>query len=59
VGAKWMNLAQDRYKLRAIVNTEMNIWVMQNAGSFLNAKRLSAFRGVSFFVLSRAFSRSM
>jgi len=28
VDANWMNLAQDRYKWKAIVNTEINIWVI-------------------------------
>jgi hypothetical protein len=33
----WIILARDRYKLRAVVNTVMNIRVASNAGSVLTS----------------------
>jgi hypothetical protein len=32
---EWNDLAQDRDKKRALVNTVMNLWRPQNAGKFL------------------------
>jgi hypothetical protein len=32
----WMHLAQDRDQWRAVVNTVMNLQVLQKAGNFLN-----------------------
>jgi len=52
-----MNPAQDRYKWINVVSTVLRLRVLQNVGSSLNAKRLSAFQGVPSFVLSRAFAR--
>ena len=31
----WNELAQDRDRWQALVNTVMNLWVSQNAGNFL------------------------
>jgi hypothetical protein len=31
----WIDLAHDRYKWRSVLNTSMNIRVIQNAGNFL------------------------
>jgi hypothetical protein len=36
-GMDWIHLAQDRDKLRAVVNTVMNIRVPHNAVSFLTS----------------------
>jgi hypothetical protein len=35
-GIDWINLAQERDKWRAPVNTEINIWVPKNIGKFLS-----------------------
>jgi len=35
-GVDWMNVAQDRGKLRAFVNTVMNIWCSIKFGGFLD-----------------------
>jgi hypothetical protein len=29
---EWIDLAQDKYKRRALVNAVMNLWVPKNAG---------------------------
>jgi hypothetical protein len=52
-----MNPALDRHKWINVVSTVLRLRVLQNVGSSLNAKRLSAFQGVPSFVLSRAFAR--
>ena len=31
----WIDLAQERDKCQALMNTVMNLWVPQNAGNFL------------------------
>jgi len=33
---EWIDLAQDRDRWRAIVNTAMNLWVPQSAGNLLS-----------------------
>ena len=33
----WMELAQDRYRFRELVNAAMNVLVSQNAGNFLTS----------------------
>jgi hypothetical protein len=38
----WIHLAQDRDQLRALVNTEMNLWVRYNVGNFF--ERLAGFQ---------------
>jgi len=37
----WMELAQDRYRWRALVSTVMNLRVAKNAGNFLTSCRTS------------------
>ena len=37
VGMDWIELAQDRDRLRTFVNAEMNLRVSQNAGNFLTS----------------------
>ena len=34
-GMDWIDLAQDRDRLRALLNAVMNLWVPKNAGYFL------------------------
>jgi hypothetical protein len=34
-GMDWIDLAQERDKCQALVNTVMNLWFSQNAGNFL------------------------
>jgi hypothetical protein len=36
----WINLAQDRGKLRAAVNAAMNLWFSQNGGNLSEAEEL-------------------
>jgi hypothetical protein len=36
-GVDWIHLDQERDRLRAGVNTIMNLWVPQNAGNFLTS----------------------
>jgi hypothetical protein len=36
-GMDWIDLAQDRDQLKALVNTVMNFWVPQNAGKLLSS----------------------
>jgi hypothetical protein len=42
-GMDWIDLAQDRDKWRALVNTGMNLWVTQNAGKFLSSCTIGSF----------------
>jgi hypothetical protein len=42
----WIDLAQDRYRLRALVNSVMNLWVPYNAGNYRVAAHLVASRVV-------------
>ena len=32
-GTDWIDLAQDRYRWRELLNAEMNLWVPQKAGT--------------------------
>jgi hypothetical protein len=41
-GMDWIDLAQDRNQWRALVNTGMNLRVLQNVGKFLRAVQLAA-----------------
>lgn len=34
---EWINVTQDRWHWLAFVNNEINIWVIENAGSTLTA----------------------
>jgi hypothetical protein len=42
-GMDWINLTEDRDHWRAHVNTEMNLWISQNAGKFLNSCTIDGF----------------
>jgi hypothetical protein len=42
-GMDWSDLAQDRDQWRALVNKEMNLWVLQNFGKFLSICRTGSF----------------
>jgi hypothetical protein len=39
----WIGLAQDRDKLRALVNAAMNLWILDNAGRFSGGCITSSF----------------
>jgi hypothetical protein len=36
-GIDWIDLAQDRDQLMALVNTVMSLWVPEDTGKFLNS----------------------
>jgi len=40
---EWIDLAEDWDKWRAVVNTVMNVAVLENAGSFLNSRGTVSF----------------
>jgi hypothetical protein len=42
-GMDWIDLAQDREQWRALVNTVMNLRVLQNAGKFLSGCTIGGF----------------
>jgi hypothetical protein len=42
----WIGLTQDRYRLRALVNSVMNFWVLLTAGNYRVAAQLVASRAV-------------
>jgi hypothetical protein len=42
-GMVWIDLAQDRDQWRALVNTVMNLWVLQKAGKFLSGCTIGSF----------------
>jgi hypothetical protein len=42
-GMDWIDLAQDRDRWRAIVNTVMNLWVPKNSGKFLSSCTIGSF----------------
>jgi hypothetical protein len=42
-GVDWVDLAQDRYQWRALVNTVMNLRVPENAGKFLSSCTIGGF----------------
>jgi hypothetical protein len=42
-GVDWIDLAQDRDQLRALVNTVMNFRVSYNAGKFLSSCTIGGF----------------
>ena len=44
-GIDWIDLAHERDRWRALVYTVMNLWVPQNAGSFLSRLGRFSFSG--------------
>jgi hypothetical protein len=46
-GINWIDSAQNRDQLRALVNTVMNLRVPQNAGKFLSGRTIGSFSGRS------------
>jgi hypothetical protein len=44
-GIDWINLAQDRGRWWALVNTVMNLWFPSNAGNFLSSLGRFSFSG--------------
>jgi hypothetical protein len=40
---EWIDLAQDRYRLRTLVNTVMNLRVSQNVGKSLSSCAIGGF----------------
>jgi hypothetical protein len=50
-GIDWIDVAQDRDRWRAVVNTVMNLWVPYYAGNFLNSfSGRSLLHGVSLVI---------
>jgi hypothetical protein len=39
----WIDLTQDRDQWRALVDTEVNLWVPQNAGNILRSSIIGGF----------------
>jgi hypothetical protein len=40
---EWIDLAQDKDSWQALVNTVMNLWVLQNVGKFLSSYTTGGF----------------
>jgi hypothetical protein len=54
-GMDWIDLAQDRDRWRALVNTVMNLWVSLNAGKFLSKNGNRPLTAPSFLVTYLAY----
>jgi hypothetical protein len=50
-GADWIDMAQDRNRRRAVVNTVMNFRVSQNAEDFLSSLEPVSFSGRTCFMV--------
>jgi len=56
-GMDWIDLAQDKYRWRAVVNAVMDLLVPENVGNFLTEIRLVSQERLSSIEVSKQVSK--